>query len=717
MSTFKFETKMPFPLTRVTAEVHHTKVKKPSGISYIILVIINEAKDRKKKLEDLLIQFGVSKDLHPIFANEIQSLINDLEVIKCTPYEYKKQCFDEYTIDNFKFTVKGKKVFKEELIPSKNTVEDKEDYWYDPARNKLMTSIPTDWMISGIDKSELPNKFGKKFTYDDSVELEEFLDNAKGKGIVVKKEEKITKVKILEQGFFFTTYPIDFEINTNTQEIDFSFEESKLSRFFNEEYEPSLKSKCLVIKRKFKFKSIIHKAKDISKLNIKKVHYPEQYDLFLKKQYEIVVSKGNYEPLQSPNKFTSNDCIEAFSKTFESVHFNKNKVIALAPLEIMFEDKVGNGTLELPFLVEVELSKDEARNILDKLALEYKEYSMDNIKNLYLVYSYLGDYQSLVEVFDKFFNEDIEQNISVLKSIKDLIGTKKIDNWFRQKTELYYNKYFDVISLSAIEYQLTYGKWMIQYLNVTNNMLIEKTIESNRDVEPIEIYDVLEKEGFKAKDLLNQLTLYPTIISYILCKSKIQSGSTLFLKIDVITKSLTRLKQISGITQIDNFKIKEDIDQKEFREVYAGLVKKLDEISLPKQIDTKDYKEFNEFMSNFKYLNSLYTEEIKATTNPKAIKKKQILKKINSNDYFSSIINISVKLEWILKTKFEYKGSLFEMINQLDNEVASKDEKELLHQLRKVRNNLVHPNDKRINLTKEKLEAIVEILFKEEMIQ
>ena len=131
MSVFQFETSMPFPLTRVTTEVHHTEVKKPSGISYIILVIINESKDKKTKLKDLLVQFGVSTDLHPIFADEIHNLINELEIIECTQYQYNKQHFDEYTIGNFKFTVKGKKVFKEELIPSKNTVEDKEDYWFE----------------------------------------------------------------------------------------------------------------------------------------------------------------------------------------------------------------------------------------------------------------------------------------------------------------------------------------------------------------------------------------------------------------------------------------------------------------------------------------------------------------------------------------------------------------------------------------------------------
>ena len=85
MSIFKFETSFPFPIVKVTTLIHHTEVSKPTGISYIILVLINESANKREKLSNLLIQFGVPEDLHGIFANEIYKLIHEFGIIKCTP--------------------------------------------------------------------------------------------------------------------------------------------------------------------------------------------------------------------------------------------------------------------------------------------------------------------------------------------------------------------------------------------------------------------------------------------------------------------------------------------------------------------------------------------------------------------------------------------------------------------------------------------------------
>ena len=405
MSVFQFETSMPFPLTRITTEVHHTEVKKPSGVSYILLVIINESKDKKTKLKDLLVQFGVSRDLHPIFADEIHDLINELELMECTPYQYNKQHFDEYTIGNFKFTTKGKKVFKEELIPSKNTVEDKEDYWFDPARGRLMTEIPGDWQKGIIDRSELPNKFGEQFIFTNASDLEEFLNSQKGNGICVKKAEAITKINILNLAFFFTTFPIKIELDPQSNSVQFSFEESSLKTFFDNNYKSELKANCLAVKRKFKFKSTVHKVDKIDSENILNIYYPEMYDQFLKTDYDITISKGNYETKQRLNTFVSSESILQLSELYESLHFSSDKAIALAPLEISFKDNVGKDIVELPFLIEIELSSEEIKTALTKLIETFNEYKMDNIKDLYNVYSYLEDYISLQESYEEFFNE------------------------------------------------------------------------------------------------------------------------------------------------------------------------------------------------------------------------------------------------------------------------------------------------------------------------
>ncbi len=104
---------------------------------------------------------------------------------------------------------------------------------------------------------------------------------------------------------------------------------------------------------------------------------------------------------------------------------------------------------------------DDIEIVLRNLAESFVDYKMDNVKDLYSVYSYLNDHQSLIDSYERYFNDDIENNITVLKSIKDLVNINKFENWFKNKATELYEKYFDVISLDALDYQLTFGNWLI----------------------------------------------------------------------------------------------------------------------------------------------------------------------------------------------------------------------------------------------------------------
>ena len=46
MDKFKLETSIQFPFFKLTEEVSYSEVKKPSGIAYMLLVLINESKDK-----------------------------------------------------------------------------------------------------------------------------------------------------------------------------------------------------------------------------------------------------------------------------------------------------------------------------------------------------------------------------------------------------------------------------------------------------------------------------------------------------------------------------------------------------------------------------------------------------------------------------------------------------------------------------------------------
>ena len=109
MDKFKLETSIQFPFFKMNELVTYSEVKKPSGVAYILLVLINESKDRTAGLSNLLENFGVPKNLQYIFADELEKLISQ-DILNCDGF-YKNE-FETYSIGYFRFTEKGKNVRK-----------------------------------------------------------------------------------------------------------------------------------------------------------------------------------------------------------------------------------------------------------------------------------------------------------------------------------------------------------------------------------------------------------------------------------------------------------------------------------------------------------------------------------------------------------------------------------------------------------------------------
>ena len=128
----KFTLKIPieFPFFKMEELVKYSIVKKPSGVAYILLILIAESKNKNNKLVQVLENFGVPKPLHFIFAEELQKII-DKKILKEAHKDlnYNKNYFDEYLISDFVFTEEGKKIFNEESIPTGEKKRKKYQYF------------------------------------------------------------------------------------------------------------------------------------------------------------------------------------------------------------------------------------------------------------------------------------------------------------------------------------------------------------------------------------------------------------------------------------------------------------------------------------------------------------------------------------------------------------------------------------------------------------
>ena len=75
MDKFTLETSLQFPAFRLTELVSYSIVRKPSGVAYIVLVLIRDSKQRTMRMADALVNFGVPERLHHIFKDAIIDLI------------------------------------------------------------------------------------------------------------------------------------------------------------------------------------------------------------------------------------------------------------------------------------------------------------------------------------------------------------------------------------------------------------------------------------------------------------------------------------------------------------------------------------------------------------------------------------------------------------------------------------------------------------------
>jgi len=713
VSIFKFETSFPFPIVKVTTLIHHTEVSKPTGVSYIILVLINESANKKEKLSNLLIQFGVPVDLHGIFADEIYKLIHELEIIKCT-YEYNRTHFSEYLVGNFVFTEKGKKVFRDELIPAAKSIESKQEVFYDPAQNLLMDKIPSDWKIGRIDSSILPNKLAEKFEYKNINQLEDYLNSVKGKGIIVKKDEIITDVSIMSNEYFYTTFPITLSIDSKNHSIDFDFGNRQLQTFFETYYDSKLIADGLGVKRKFKFKGNQPALLDAKVIEQGILMLPEDYQEILNKTTSMIITKANYMPKQTLHVLKTDTILPKMNPHIETLHiFSQDKVKAYIPAQVPLIIKSTKGIIPLNLLVEISLGQQEKNMLATELLDMFKSYSIDHAKESVYVFKVLNDRQNLELLMDKYLLKDIEENIIRLKEMKDTIDISFIKDWFNQQSKNMFEQYFKSLPLKTLEHQFAVGSWLMKNLNIQSITMIQKIIESNPNLEKEKLFQLLESLNYSLNDIFTQVSVLKVFTQKIINNDKINTIGNFSNLIKTIQFSLNQLRGLTDIRKPYEFVIKEDIDRTKFQEVYSGFSTKLEELLKYEKFDVSAFTELKEFDKHFKYLSRVFTEEKNATSNLKGIDQSFISSKTNKKEYFTAIVYLFAKLEWILKNQYRLTGSTETMINELKKIDELKPFVSDLHQLRKTRNSLIHPTNAEVKIDSNDLTKWSNIVFKE----
>lgn len=713
------ETNFAFPLLRLKNEVNFTQVKKPSGISYFLLVLINESTDRKQKISDLLKQFGVPSDLYDLFANEMIELIN-LGIIRClSPYD--KTLFQEYQLQHFSFTDKGKKVFLEESIPLEGNKTIKLDVFYNPAFKEMF--VTSDQPYGNVEKTVLDASFFDKIPLPTNDSIEEYLNKKKSNGIPIKKEEMILESNLFTTEKLFVTNPITIKVSENDA-VTFEFEDAKLHSFFHENYTGSMITNGLALKNKFQFPVGGSYKTKLSKLHpYEKVYVPEELKQQLAQKALIDLRKDDYMTKNSKLSYLLPKMVNELNEAGAFIKiFDLARASLFIPALISTQNEVF-GPIDINLLVERKLDSGEIEKLVNQLLAKHHIFNPSDDDEFgfkrFVQLCKISNKLDLVNTsIDKWLKElEVEEKIELLSKIKEKSNNEPIVYEHIKALGLQLlPSYFNGINSANLEYRLYLTSWIIKSNKLSNSKVLECLFNHDdfSDEELIAIFDILSNNNYSPREILP----FNIRLTQLLFSTEL-SGSKFATEVKTLRNTLDSLVALSGIKNPTDYETKEVLDRVKFMNYFSTFKTTFKSLSFIESIDKNSFNRYQQYLSVFDNLNNLYVSEKNAQNNPSSITEVLIESKINSGDILAVVIYLYVKLNYIFKTKFKLEKDFSDMINELKklNHIGENTAK-LLHDFRIFRNDIEHVNqEKRKDLSLKDLSQIKDIIFGLEKIE
>ena len=689
MDKFKLETSIQFPFFKMNELVTYSEVKKPSGVAYILLVLISESKNKNDRLSKVLENFGIPKSLHYIFADNVQYL---MEQGILEEFNFYKTEFDNYLIGSFQFTSKGKKIFAEESIPTGINKELKVPVFYNIAMNELLLKMDNDLDPKPLMDCAITPEFMDRFKNEKNVE--NFLNLQKGKGISVKKEEIITNVEQLDQENWIGKY--DCDMNINGDNIEIKFDELLLQKFFDVNYNQDMVNLAISYKNKFKFKSSFKDNLKLSNYGFDRIAgiiIPKEIDDVLKQKNQLLLTKGNYKT-SNGYMITSSESIAKYDDTIEFIQVDMHdSVYAYIPGNFNFNNNLF-GIITIPLALKIKLTEEELKNVIKPYVVSLSTYSEDNFKELVKVTNITDDLKLAKEIIEGYVNKDAESNIVLLNEMKPYaISNSGISNIYRELLEKNYSNYMDNLTEDNLDTALKITASIPKFLNIPNKDVLSRIFKNIKAKNELETYETLVSKGFDKS--LVVLYVNPVIEALKIRNSEEKSV------IDLINydDALSEMKRITSINDYKSYLYDEEkINHNDFKTNYNKAFNLQKNIAVFRSGNEGLFANYDGFMNLFSTINDDINLVEAALKNPNNLKPELIEKKIASGEYQFVFVNLSAKLETILKNKYKLDGKLSDMLNDArSNGIIDKKIISDLHDFRDNRNAYVHPEDRTSN--------------------
>lgn len=725
----QIKTSCPFPLLLYKTSVKYNEVRKASGIAYILLDLIQKTATSSEKMGEVLLKFGIPKELHYIFGKEIANLIGTeiLQSIYPATHFLNPNYFSEIMVKDISLTVKGRKMFTEGAIPTGAEKTKTKDIYFSPVTRKFDVESKVAYMP--LAACYLGEEFLDKVDIDISG-LEDYI-NANATKIGLKAEERMVSYETEEPKKLHVRKEDGMTIVIRPSGVEFSFGTSDETAFFYKYYSSALMTEGLLMKNNYKFVNALKEIVSVPTVSITEldkavnVHLPSDVQKQATRPCKVFLNKGRLGIERSDNVIkiddkTSGIFLDWIDENAEFALVDNSAIHYYNALNVSMPCAKFGDTFEMQLLVESVASAEQYSELVKAIfeVVKNRPFDSESGRTVLFVVDGLKD--------TDLFGEYVEAKLSALKTADDKIELlMKMNAIFNKNVE--WKAYFetfakDLFEASVVEirldnmiYKTTVLSPIKEALGMTEiDYITNFTKHIAKDEDSDLVYQALETAGFETNVILGVVNVIEKYMQSVIIGQNILSETSLASKFQNVKINLWKLNDMLGIESVSAYTLKDDYNVDEFFNAYSTLQTSYKAIEKYKQYATKEYAQLKQFMEIYEPIHDILSIERTASSHPDRITKKYINDYLVHGKYKEAICDLVVKLQYDLRELLSMgdETSAHDLIEEarsqrmIDGKQASN-----LHKLRMCRNGFQHPERNQIPFDKATIESWCEDVF------
>lgn len=560
-SLLKFRTTVPFPLLIYKVNVKYNEVRKASGVAYILLDLIDKTAGSEEKIGDVLLKFGIPRDLHYIFGQEIANLIGTDILI--SRYErslfLNQKYFSEMLIKDVELSEKGRKLFKEGAIPTGAERVKTKEIFYSPVTRKFDVTYPLSYttLASSALFDDIDSFLAKTI---DISGLKDYVE-AHPMKMGLKAEERVINVEISEEGQKMQVRKEDgIQVTVTKSGVMFSFDTSDETAYFNKWYSSALMTKCLLAKEKYKFVGDLKEPVKVPTValselnNIVGAYIPNDVSKQAKRPCKIFIDRGRLATGRTDNVLTvSRDFSERLlAKIDENADFallDSSTLHYYSALNVTMPCKQLNDIFEMQLLTERILGEDEYKGVVNDIFEYYiqKDFDREAARVVLFTVDALND----ISYFDKatavLFEKTkaVDERIGVILKLNEAFS--KNNSWkehFALVAAKLFNESVGEIKIDNVVYKSTVLDPLRKALGINDfdyvsQFASELVKTEDKDI----IFEALLSAGFNVDVVLSVANVVEDFAQKVASKEEIDSDSDLGVRFHNLGNNLWKLKK------------------------------------------------------------------------------------------------------------------------------------------------------------------------------